>query len=249
MYFYFIKSYIMKVKFIANVVVALVLSTAKAQVVPDCSTLPLEILPQQATFEGTSGLSFGDSVYILPVVNNSIDYYAYPCLKPEFLTPLPAGTTLSAASQGFTPFASAFLPGDTMPYSAFFNVTQPIPANYTVTIRFWGGNLAPANPDSCVFGTPVTVNLNPQGTTKVQDEVSVDIALFPNPVSDYVMVQGISNASSVLHIIDVTGRQVFNQALLQGSNTINTSWLTGGIYTLSVLSYGKPVYSNKIVVQ
>lgn len=249
MYLYGIKSHTMKAKLIITFILGLVFTIAKAQVVPDCSTLPLELLLQQGTFGTTSGLSFGDSAYVIPVINKSTDYYAYPCLRPEFLTPLPAGTTLSAASQGFTPFASAFMPGDTIPYSAFFTVTQPIPANYMVSIRFWGGNLAPANPDSCVFGTPVTVNLNPQGTTKIEEEEGLSVMVFPNPVSDFVTVQGIYNNSSYLKITDLTGRQVVNQALLQGSNIINTSWITPGVYVLTVTSKNKAVYTNKIVVR
>jgi hypothetical protein len=223
--------------------------TVAAQTIPDCSTIPLTILPGQATFSGTN-VSFGDSAYTIPVVNNSTDYYAYPCLRPEFLNPLPQGTTLSAASNGFTPFASSFNPGDTMPYSAFFNVTQPIPANYTVTIRFWGGNLTPANPDSCVFGQPVIVNLNPQAIpASIDGNNEGGIYLFPNPATNQFSIEGVEGDGNVINVYDIACRRMLTQSLSRTTKTISCADFDKGLYVVTISVNGNINYCKKLLIQ
>ncbi len=74
-----------------------------------------------------------------------------------------------------------------------------------------------------------------------------DIKVYPNPVSNqlHISVEE-QNAAALIH--DITGKTVLNQTLNKGENTISTHAMSNGLYMLTVLHEGQPMYRQKIQV-
>lgn len=87
--------------------------------------------------------------------------FAYPLAKLVPLTPLPSGMSLAPNSNPWSVFASWWNTGITMPVHIFYNITSPIPVNYSVIFELWVSNLIPLPIDSCYFTRTFSLNLNP----------------------------------------------------------------------------------------
>lgn len=82
-------------------------------------------------------------------------------------------------------------------------------------------------------------------------EVGNEVVLFqvyPNPVTDYLNIQTVSNYSN-LNVFDVNGKTVLNQGLQFGLNTIDFSSLSSGMYLVKIASEDQPSITKKIIVE
>lgn len=83
------------------------------------------------------------------------------------------------------------------------------------------------------------------------DKLSIDdiITLYPNPVSNKLYIQeheGVHEIEKMM-LIDIVGREIINQELSIGINTIDLSDIKKGHYILKVLLANGDSYSKKIV--
>lgn len=79
------------------------------------------------------------------------------------------------------------------------------------------------------------------------DEVtqSINVALYPNPTTGVVYINGIDN-TDVLEMIDITGKEKLKAT---GSNMIDLSTYPKGVYFLKLIRNHKQVSLHKIILQ
>lgn len=84
-----------------------------------------------------------------------------------------------------------------------------------------------------------TGNANPDTTTFVSEPHLNNWNVYPNPVKDFIQVQGLNNASNAnLTISDISGRVIMHTTY-HPSNAINVSDLKSGFYQITVVSENK----------
>lgn len=225
---------------------ALFTSHARAQVV--CDTLPIAYYPVSITFT-TADLSFGDSVLVVEMTNSSTTSMAYPQIKLVPLTPLPSGMVMNT---GWSVFASSWNPGQMMPASVFFDVSQPIPEDFTVTFQVWATNLTPLlTDDSCVFDLPFTINLNPSGTGIGGGAERPSIEVWPIPANDQLGVRlpGYSFPARLM-IIDAMGVEISSFSVAAGSREVALpiDRIAPGAYQVILWSPGRMIQGLRIAV-
>jgi hypothetical protein len=223
--------------------VLLCLHTSHAQTIL-CDTLPIFYDPVSITFT-TADQAFGDSVIVFELTNTSTVNMAYPQAKLIPLTPLPPGMVQNTE---WDTYASSWNTGVTMPANCFFEVTQPIPVNYTVTFEVWARNLTPLLvDDSCVFDGPFTVNLNPAGNGIIQRVNERAFRVWPSPAADRLHVawpEGSSGARVVL--INASGAEV---RTIKGSDTeVDVTGLDAGVYAMMLMSNGRTIAHQRVVI-
>jgi len=75
----------------------------------------------------------------------------------------------------------------------------------------------------------------------------VVIHLYPNPARDQVMIQ--SNTAAVVEVVDLSGKVMLRQALIEGENTLNVSSLSAGVYLCQYQINGKRHATDKLILQ
>ncbi len=76
---------------------------------------------------------------------------------------------------------------------------------------------------------------------------STSFSLYPNPASDYFIVNSTNNAGLTLIVTDAAGRLIMKKELKSASEKINISQYAKGIYFIEVKEGSKAVYRTKIV--
>ena len=77
---------------------------------------------------------------------------------------------------------------------------------------------------------------------------AVEISVFPNPATDYVQVQcGNTLKNAEFTIMDMNGRNVELRRFTGSSLKVNTTQLSSGMYTWTVVAQGKCVAEGKLV--
>ncbi len=217
-------------KILVLLLLVLVSKIASSQIVI-CDTMPLAYNHTTIVFEEAQ-LSFGDSVMNVDITNNSTTNFAYPMAKLIPLTPLPAGMT--GPNQEWNVFASSWNTGQTATCSFFFDVTQPIPADYTLTFEMYASNFSPLNYDTCVFTNTFTINLNPSlSLAPVSKRVTNAFSFSPNPAKGEVLIKFESPAEkSEIQLLDLSGKLVKAFDTNESELLINLNRLEAGVYYL-----------------
>jgi len=70
-------------------------------------------------------------------------------------------------------------------------------------------------------------------TTSIQHSIRSSISIYPNPATDYLIIEGVTQESA-FHLSDLFGREVFTTQLVSGKNQVETKNLTNGIYIYKV---------------
>jgi len=83
------------------------------------------------------------------------------------------------------------------------------------------------------------------GTNIYDPQKTLSVVAFPNPTQDYVSISGIE--PQLITLYDGMGRAVLTQT--DGTNTIDMSHLSKGIYLLHIISDEGIVYTKKIIKQ
>jgi hypothetical protein len=96
-------------------------------------------------------------------------------------------------------------------------------------------NIDPSDIDTCFFTDTLTVNLNPQVISNIEEGQMSQVKIYPNPVRDLLHVDAPQELAA-LEIRDVSGRIVkqYTGGVPAG---IDLSMLPGGIYLLRL--YGR----------
>jgi hypothetical protein len=196
--------------------------------------MPLAYDPNTMTF-GEAPSGFGDSVLTIDITNSTTTNFVYPLAKLIPVTPFPPGMTLAPTSTAWYSFASSWNTGETAPASFFFHVTQPIPADFTVTFDLYVSNFLPLTIDSCVFATPVHVNFNPVLSLDPAAKNSPGLfSLFPNPAVNELCIKFNNPAAKIneLSMYDMSGKMVKTWQTRQTELHINTGRIESGVYYL-----------------
>lgn len=77
-------------------------------------------------------------------------------------------------------------------------------------------------------------------------ELHSKLNVYPNPASNQVNIEVLTNEISTLEVYDVSGKFLFSQILNNKTNTINIENLTSGIYFFKVNS-SEGISTNKII--
>ena len=83
-------------------------------------------------------------------------------------------------------------------------------------------NSDPVNGQVYYFYTPDNVGVAEQTTT--------EMGAYPNPANDYIFVQ--SSQDDVISIFDLNGKMVVSQSIKTGTQAIQLSGLSSGLYVL-----------------
>jgi len=213
----------------------LLISVAKiaASQIVICDTMPINYNPATIAFY-TAPSSFGDSVLTVDITNNINTNFAYPLAKLIPISPLPPGMYLTNASQQWTVFGSSWNTGQTNACPFFFDVTQPIPANYSVTFELYASNFLPLSIDSCVFANTIVVNLNPSLSLEPVSRHMVNSFSFcPNPAQGEVHVKFQSpTGKNEIQLFDMAGKLLKSFETDREELIIQVSRIETGIYYL-----------------
>lgn len=80
----------------------------------------------------------------------------------------------------------------------------------------------------------------------VSDVSALDLAIYPNPASNWIMVSGIAN--SVVEIRDIAGKLLVTQEMISGNERIDVSNLNNGIYVVSMKN-DNGLVSKRLIIE
>ncbi|MEP7170185.1 MAG: T9SS type A sorting domain-containing protein [Bacteroidota bacterium] len=216
-----------------------------------CNSIPLNY--GNMSFTTAVPASFGDSMITFLISNNHPSQgFAYPLAKLVPLNPLPSGISLTSGSAGWNVFASSWNPGDTMPVNIYYNVTLPIPLNYTVTFQLWVSNLLPVLNDSCYFNNTFTINLNPAAMSINTPVENLTYSIYPFPAQHHLYINRNLPFSNpvIISLYNATGNKVIEEVLPTGTfqKILDVGWLSKGFYFLVLKEGSKTMVVKKIIL-
>ncbi|CAM4333675.1 T9SS type A sorting domain-containing protein [Flavobacterium terrigena] len=144
---------------------------------------------------------------------------------------------IEVASTTFQGYNNPFLPNTIVLTTAFDDVDE---VRFYISAGGYEGNQNFTNHsiNSIQVSTPV-LNAN-------SFELNSKLNIYPNPTSNNVTVELLTNEISTLEVYDVSGKFLFTESLNKEINTINIEKLSSGIYFFKVSS-SKGISTNKIV--
>ncbi|MBK7668452.1 MAG: T9SS type A sorting domain-containing protein [Sphingobacteriaceae bacterium] len=99
-------------------------------------------------------------------------------------------------------------------------------------------NDQPNNGDTLIW----RVNAQAVGVEEISSNST--IKLFPNPVTDVLIIDNSFQENTPVSLTDALGRKVMTTILSNNSNSINLSSIEKGVYTLIIESKGKQFYKR-----
>ena len=86
------------------------------------------------------------------------------------------------------------------------------------------------------------------GTSSVNltEESTFDFSVYPNPTSEFVNINNIPQ-NSILRIINLTGKVMYEQIVLDNFESVNVSGFTSGIYLIQIENNGR-VANKKLII-
>lgn len=105
---------------------------------------------------------------------------------------------------------------------------------------------------NCTAQTYITVNLVTCDPTSVGEQLEKQIKLFPNPVSSggnvVITLPSTHNNDVTIHLMDITGKILFQERASQEIHQLNTSGMAAGTYIVQIASHDQFI-AKKLVVQ
>jgi photosystem II stability/assembly factor-like uncharacterized protein len=83
-------------------------------------------------------------------------------------------------------------------------------------------------------------------STKLEDKISVEFNIFPNPTDEYIVISGIKNPNSKISIYNITGQKVFS---CNYSEKIKLKNLTKGSYIIEIVSGDRKFNVQKLIIK
>ncbi|HWY34455.1 MAG TPA: T9SS type A sorting domain-containing protein [Nitrosopumilaceae archaeon] len=87
------------------------------------------------------------------------------------------------------------------------------------------------------------------GTRPIQSFPSEIIHLYPNPSSDFFVIERNSNKKEILQLFDMTGKLVMTELLQDFITTIYTQSIEQGVYNAVVSDQGKRVNKRLVILR
>ena len=91
----------------------------------------------------------------------------------------------------------------------------------------------------CICDSLITTNIN---TINLNNSIN----LYPNPAIDRVYINNTETKNAKIHIYNMTGESVLQRELSSGTNEIDISSLTSGIYVVR-LTGANGTYQQKLI--
>lgn len=101
--------------------------------------------------------------------------------------------------------------------------------------------------DSLCGSTFSTLTLQVEICTGIDEMISQDVNIYPNPASDLIYVNNLQK-DACLVISDITGRRVFSAILSDANTVVNLSSLKSGIYQLILNSGDDILFTEKLII-
>lgn len=135
-----------------------------------------------------------------------------------------------------------------------FTVDWTAPAAGAGSVRFYAGGAAVNNNGgtSGDGGNVSQVLISEGVNTSINEGVNAEFALFPNPVNDYVTIEGLNDSKfDRLMIYDLQGKLVFQtiESRVLQTTTIDLYSFETGIYFIQGFSENRQILNKKVVVQ
>lgn len=91
-----------------------------------------------------------------------------------------------------------------------------------------------------------TVNLVFSICTSSEKERSSVFKIFPQPASSEIRIVSEGNEAGIVSLYNMNGKWMQSQFLSDGTSQMDVSWLSPGVYVLTILSDGK-IFNFKIL--
>lgn len=169
---------------------------------------------------------------------NQFVYYNWGETTSTTITVKGYKNTAEVASTNFEAYdGGAFLPMTITLSTAFDEVDE---VRFYITAGGYAGDQSHTNHsiNSIQVSSPV-LSAN-------SFELHSKLNVYPNPASNQVNIEVLTNEISTLEVYDVSGKFLFTQILNNKTNTINIENLTSGIYFFKVNS-SEGISTNKII--
>ena len=144
---------------------------------------------------------------------------------------------IEVASTTFQGYNNPFLPNTIILTTAFDDVDE---VRFYISAGGYEGNQNFTNHsiNSIKVSTPVL--------SSNSFELNSKLNVYPNPASNHVTIELLTNEISTLEVYDVSGKFLFTQILKDKTNTVNNEKLSSGIYFFKVNS-SEGTSTNKII--
>ena len=110
------------------------------------------------------------------------------------------------------------------------------------------GTPTSANVGSTLFADDLGVIINP--STNVPELEMANVAIGPNPASEYVFVNNLCCAKSIFELTDITGRKITEQKITGVSQSIEVNDFPAGLYLYRIIDENKTVLkTGKLIIQ
>jgi len=83
--------------------------------------------------------------------------------------------------------------------------------------------------------------------TKINNVLSENIKIYPNPVGDILNISFENLENSVINITDIYGRKIYEQNIYESQNAIDVYSFQNGIYILTIRNNSGFVRTLKFV--
>ncbi|MFL2579411.1 MAG: T9SS type A sorting domain-containing protein [Parvicellaceae bacterium] len=194
----------------------------------------------------TSG-AFGNAVftsdlYSLTTNDVSVGYFDMPTSLPSGWDPVNNTSTwenLNLSPGGYYVGVELFSGGGTYDVTIVDDVTVGQPA--------WSSAVWIPQDQAYTNGNAFAIRLNFGANVGINENVTNNVSIYPNPTSDVLNISTNSNDLSELIIKDITGKIVFNKNF-NTNITVNTENYAKGVYLINVKNNLGTV-SEKITVQ
>jgi hypothetical protein len=101
------------------------------------------------------------------------------------------------------------------------------------------------SPKGLTYGNEVSFTTSV--ISSLEEEVAVDIMVYPNPADETLNVK--TEKAYLMHLMDITGRAVLSVQLYPGINSFNISKLPAGLYFLKLTDENGVVSTVKVLVK
>ena len=92
------------------------------------------------------------------------------------------------------------------------------------------------------WGTPLIITAIDEKQTKNV------INLYPNPASDYIIIESNLNSNAIFELMDLSGKSIYEEKLENQKNEIDLKKLDSGIYLYRILNNGSVNKTGKLII-
>lgn len=112
-----------------------------------------------------------------------------------------------------------------------------------------------ASADATTHNVGSTIWIDDLGTAnasglRVSEQSKPDVAVYPNPATNYLQINNAAATKAIITLFDVTGRKVVTQSLVNTLNTVDVAELHSGLYIYSITDENnKVIKTGKVTIQ